>query len=317
MRKFGLIGAAGYIAPRHMEAIKKNNCELLAALDPNDSVGIIDSYFPKAHFFTEFERFDRHLHKLKLSGTTLDYISITSPNYLHDSHIRYALRAGSNVICEKPIVLNPHNIDGIKEIERESGKKVYNILQLRHHPNILKLRDSIHQKLQKQPDYIFNIDLTYITPRGLWYHSSWKGDISKSGGISTNIGVHFFDMLSWIFGEHTALEIHHKDHNTNAGYLEFKNAKIRWFLSIDSGFLQSMTRNVSDIKTFRSITIDESELEFSDGFVDLHTKSYESILNNQGFGLTDSLESIKITSLIRSLDPKENSNNLHPLLAEN
>ena len=234
-KKFALIGAAGYIAPRHMKAIKDTNSTLLAAFDKNDSVGIIDSYFPKADFFVEFERFDRHLEKLKYEQNTyLDYVSICSPNYLHDAHIRFALRSGADAICEKPLVLNPWNIDKLQKMERSTGKKVYNILQLRVHPSIIALKNKVANSKKEGKS---EIDLTYLTSRGNWYQTSWKGDASKSGGIATNIGVHFYDMLSWIFGEVQENIVHVHEPDRAAGYLEFENARVKWFLSINSDYL--------------------------------------------------------------------------------
>ena len=299
MKKFGLIGAAGYIAPRHLRAIKDTGNDLIVALDKFDSVGIIDSYFPNADFFVEFERFDRHVEKLKRNGVNLDYISICTPNYLHDAHIRMALRRGADAICEKPLVLNPWNLEALKDIEKESGNKIHTILQLRLHPSIIKLKNKVDSELKfKKTKY--DVDLTYITSRGKWYDISWKGDESKSGGIATNIGVHFYDMLSWIFGDVQESFVHLRERNKSAGYLEFKNARVRWFLSIDSNDLPKNIKE-KEQKTFRSIKIDESELEFSNGFTDLHTESYKEILKQKGFGLVDSENSIKIVHDIRNI----------------
>ncbi|QXP66958.1 Gfo/Idh/MocA family protein [Polaribacter sp. AHE13PA] len=296
MKNFALIGAAGYIAPRHLKAIKETNNQLIAALDKFDSVGVMDSFFPKADFFVEFERFDRHIEKLKRGGTHLDYVSICTPNYLHDSHIRMALRRGADAICEKPIVLNPWNVDALKDIEKESGQKINTILQLRLHPSIIALKNKValENKAGK-----YDVDLTYITSRGKWYDISWKGDESKSGGIATNIGVHFYDMLSWIFGEVQENIVHLREKDKSAGYLEFKNARVRWFLSINEEDLPQEIKEKGQ-RTFRSITIDDQELEFSAGFTDLHTKSYEQILKGNGFGLKESEESIKIVHNIRN-----------------
>lgn len=296
MKNFALIGAAGYIAPRHLKAIKETNNQLIAALDKFDSVGVMDSFFPKADFFVEFERFDRHIEKLKRGGTHLDYVSICTPNYLHDSHIRMALRRGADAICEKPIVLNPWNVDALKDIEKESGQKINTILQLRLHPSIIALKNKValENKAGK-----YDVDLTYITSRGKWYDISWKGDESKSGGIATNIGVHFYDMLSWIFGEVQENIVHLREKDKSAGYLEFKNARVRWFLSINEEDLPQEIKEKGQ-RTFRSITIDGQELEFSAGFTDLHTKSYEQILKGNGFGLKESEESIKIVHNIRN-----------------
>ncbi|QXP69070.1 Gfo/Idh/MocA family oxidoreductase [Polaribacter sp. R2A056_3_33] len=296
MKNFALIGAAGYIAPRHLKAIKETNNQLIAALDKFDSVGVMDSFFPKADFFVEFERFDRHIEKLKRGGTHLDYVSICTPNYLHDSHIRMALRRGADAICEKPLVLNPWNVDALKDIEKESGQKINTILQLRLHPSIIALKNKValENKAGK-----YDVDLTYITSRGKWYDISWKGDESKSGGIATNIGVHFYDMLSWIFGEVQENIVHLREKDKSAGYLEFKNARVRWFLSINEEDLPQEIKEKGQ-RTFRSITIDDQELEFSAGFTDLHTKSYEQILKGNGFGLKESEESIKIVHNIRN-----------------
>ena len=301
MKKFALIGAAGYIAPRHMRAIKETGNDLLAALDPFDSVGIIDSFFPQADFFTEPERFDRHLDKLRRKGenSKIDFVSICSPNYLHDSHMRMALRNDANAICEKPLVLNPWNIDGLEEIEKETGKNIFNILQLRHHPSIVALK----KKFDNLPDdKIHDIELTYITSRGKWYFYSWKGDLAKSGGIVTNIGIHFFDMLSWIFGEVKNNTVHLMQENKAAGLLQLKKANVKWFLSLDKNDLPKQATD-KGIPTYRSITIDEEELEFSGGFTDLHTVSYQSILDGNGFRISESRNSINIVHTIRSNKP--------------
>lgn len=296
MKNFALIGAAGYIAPRHLKAIKDTNNNLVAALDKFDSVGIMDSYFPRADFFVEFERFDRHIEKLKRKGTLLDYVSICTPNYLHDSHIRMALRSGADAICEKPLVLNPWNVDALADIEKESGQKIYTILQLRLHPSIIALK----QKIADGPkDKIYDVDLTYITSRGNWYDISWKGDESKSGGIATNIGVHFYDMLSWIFGGVKTNIVHLREKNKAAGYLEFDKARVRWFLSIDESDLP-MDIQKKNQRTYRSITVNNEELEFSSGFTELHTQSYQEILKGNGFGLEAAKQSIDIVHGIRN-----------------
>jgi UDP-N-acetyl-2-amino-2-deoxyglucuronate dehydrogenase len=298
MKNFALIGAAGYIAPRHMQAIRATGNNLVAALDPNDSVGIIDSYFPEADFFTEFERFDRYLDKLlrKNHSNCVDYISICSPNYLHDSHMRFALRAGANAICEKPLVLNPWNIDGLLEIERDTGKKVSTILQLRIHPAIVALRTKVQSEHRSSK---YEVDLTYITSRGHWYLQSWKGDIKKSGGIATNIGVHFFDMLHFLFGKLQGNDLHFSSDTRASGFLEYEHARVRWFLSIDSSDIPEGLRKEGK-KTFRCLTIDKSELEFSDGFTDLHIRSYEAILAGNGFGLEENLVAIETVAGIRN-----------------
>ncbi|AOW17253.1 oxidoreductase [Polaribacter vadi] len=296
MKNFALIGAAGYIAPRHLKAIKDTNNNLLCALDKFDSVGVMDSYFPNASFFVEFERFDRHIEKLKRNGTLLDYVSICTPNYLHDAHIRMALRSGANAICEKPLVLNPWNVDALLDIEKESGKKIHTILQLRLHPSIIALKKKIESENR---DTKYDVDLTYITSRGKWYDISWKGDESKSGGIATNIGIHFFDMLAWLFGEVQENSVHLREKDKSAGYLEFEKARVRWFLSIDENSLPEHIQKLGQ-RTFRSIIINDEALEFSSGFTELHTKSYQQILKGEGFGLVDAKESIKIAQKIRN-----------------
>jgi UDP-N-acetyl-2-amino-2-deoxyglucuronate dehydrogenase len=296
MKNFALIGAAGYIAPRHLQAIKETQNTLLAALDKFDSVGIMDSYFPNADFFTEFERFDRHIEKLKRNGVLLDYVSICTPNYLHDAHIRMALRSGAHAICEKPLVLNPWNVDALQDIENETGKKINTILQLRLHPSIIALKE----RVQNQPQNTkHEVDLTYITSRGKWYDISWKGDESKSGGIATNIGVHFYDMLSWIFGEVQENKVHVSEKHKAAGYLEFEKARVRWFLSIDENDLPQTIQEKMQ-RTYRSITVNNQEIEFSNGFTDLHTLSYQEILKGNGFGLNDAKSSVGIVHSIRN-----------------
>ena len=296
MKNFVLIGAAGYIAPRHMMAIKETGNNLIAAYDPYDGVGIIDSYFPKAHFFTEFERFDRHIEKLKREGTTIDYVSICSPNYLHDSHIRYGLRIGADVICEKPLVLNPWNVDALIDLEKDYDNKVNTVLQLRHHNSILDLKSKIDNGPK---DKVYNIDLTYITSRGNWYYTSWKGDESKSGGIASNIGVHFFDMLQWIFGPMQDFTVNEKSHDTNAGTLVLERAKVNWYLSINAENLPKSVKS-KGIATYRTLSIEGEEIEFSKGFTDLHTVSYREILEGKGYGLADAKNAIEIVSQIRN-----------------
>jgi len=301
MKNFALIGVGGYIAPRHMQAIKATGNKLTAALDPNDSVGIMDSFFPEANFFAEFERFDRHLDKLKRSNQNnkVDYVAICSPNYLHDSHMRFALRSGADAICEKPLVLNPWNIDGLLEIERDTGKKINTILQLRVHPAILALRDKVKSESKKTKH---EVDLTYITSRGNWYLQSWKGDPKKSGGIATNIGVHFFDMLHFVFGKLQNNLVHYSSDTKAAGYLEYEHARVRWFLSIDVNDVPCQQRQQGQ-RTFRSIKVDGEEIEFSDGFTDLHTRSYQEILAGRGFGLEENRVAIETVSHIRSSEP--------------
>jgi UDP-N-acetyl-2-amino-2-deoxyglucuronate dehydrogenase len=296
MKNFGLIGAAGYIAPRHMKAIKDTGNRLVAALDPFDSVGILDSYFPAARFFTEPERFDRHLDKLRRSGTeAIDYVSICSPNYLHDAHIRIALRNQAHAICEKPLVLNPWNADALAEIEAETGKKIFTILQLRLHPAIVALR----KKVQEGPkNKVYDIKLAYITSRGNWYSRSWKGYPEKSGGIATNIGIHFFDMLSWVFGNVQENKVTRYEADEASGYLGLQKARVDWFLSIKADSLPAVIRQHGQT-TYRSMQIDGDEVDFSAGFSDLHTLSYEQILHGEGFGIADARPSIQLVHDIR------------------
>jgi len=315
MKNFALMGAAGYIAPRHMKAIKETGNNLVAALDKNDSVGVIDSFFPEADFFVEYERFDRHIDMLKRAGTQLNYVSIASPNYLHDSHIRFALRQGAHAICEKPLVLNPHNIDALEVVQAETGKQIYNILQLRLHPSIIELKAFVSAEVAKNPDKVFDVDLTYLTSRGHWYFTSWKGDENKSGGIATNIGVHFYDMLGWVFGDVQKNEAHLKQADTNAGYLEFKHAKVRWFLSVNYDYIPEDVK-ASGQRTYRSITVDGKEIEFSGGFTDLHTASYQHILEGKGFGLEEARNSIEIVSEIRKQDIVVNKSDIHPFVTK-
>jgi UDP-N-acetyl-2-amino-2-deoxyglucuronate dehydrogenase len=312
MKNFALIGAAGYIAPRHMKAIKETRNRLVAALDPSDSVGVIDSYFPDADFFTEFERFDRHIEKLRRqnSDNLVNFVSIASPNYLHDAHIRFALRVGADAICEKPLVLNPWNIDALKELENEYGQHVYSILQLRLHPAIQDLKKRIDED---NSGHIYSIDLTYITCRGRWYAYSWKGDEFKSGGIATNIGVHFFDMLSWIFGPPLENIVHLKMTDRAAGYLRLGRAEVRWFLSLNREDLPP-SANALNKKTYRCVTIDEAPLEFSDGFADLHTESYKNILNNSGFSLDENKSAIDTVHSIREASIAPAHQFKHPFL---
>jgi UDP-N-acetyl-2-amino-2-deoxyglucuronate dehydrogenase len=294
---FALIGAAGYIAPRHLKAMKDVGGNLVAALDKNDSVGVLDSYFPETSFFVEFERFDRHIEKQKRSNNVqLDYVSICTPNYLHDAHIRMALRTGAHAICEKPLVLNPWNLDALLEIEKETGKKVYTILQLRLHQSIIDLKEKI---ASGPKDKIYDVDLTYLTSRGNWYYTSWKGDVEKSGGIASNIGVHFYDMLSWVFGDLKENKVHLHSHDRAAGYLEFEKARVKWFLSIDCDALPETVKEKGQ-RTYRSITVDGDEIEFSGGFTELHTKSYQDIVAGNGFGLEDARQSIEIVQTIRN-----------------
>ncbi len=309
-KNFGLIGVAGYIAERHLRAIKDTGNILLASLDKFDSVGKIDSYFPDSDFFVEFERFDRHFDKLKRNGIHIDYVSICSPNYLHDSHIRFALRHKADAICEKPIVLNPWNIDALQEIERETGRKIFNILQLRYHPRIIELREKV---LNSPSDTKYDIILSYITSRGHWYDISWKGDINKSGGVATNIGVHFFDMLGWIFGKVESNTVHMLQKNKAAGFLELERARVKWFLSIDYNDIPKQEKEKGK-RTYRSITVDGQEIEFSEGFTDLHTVTYREILKGNGFGIEDARQSIETVYNIRNATPSPLRGDYHPLI---
>lgn len=310
MKNFALIGVGGYIASRHLKAIKETGNNLLASLDPADSVGIIDSFFPDSDFFVEFERFDRHIDKRRRRGEKVDYVSICSPNYLHDSHIRFALRNQADAICEKPLVLNPWNIDGLKEIEDETGKKIYNILQLRLHSSIIALKE----RIAKGPaDKVYDIDLTYITSRGHWYFTSWKGDVQKSGGIATNIGVHFFDMLCWIFGNVKENIVHLHKADKAAGFLQLERARVRWFLSVDYKDIPDNIK-AKGMRTYRSILMDKEEIEFSEGFTDLHTASYRHILEGKGFGLENARGSIETVFAIRNSVPQGLKGEYHPLV---
>lgn len=310
---FGLIGAAGYIAPRHMKAIKETHNNLIAALDKFDSVGIIDSYFPQASFFTESERFDRHLDKLRRKGEQkIDFVSICSPNYLHDAHIRLALRNDANAICEKPLVLNPWNVDALNQIEKETGKKIFNILQLRLHPALLELK----QKIENGPkDKVYDVDLSYITSRGKWYFISWKGDSAKSGGVATNIGIHFFDMLIWIFGKVKQSIVHVSQPDKAAGYIDLEHARVRWFLSVDYENIPAEIKQKGQ-RTYRSITVDGKEIEFSGGFTELHTESYKQIINGNGFGLEHARPCIEMAYEIRNAQAVGLIGEYHPLAAK-
>lgn len=309
MKKFALIGAAGYVAPRHMKAIRDTGNDLVAALDTFDSVGIIDSHFPDADFFTEFERFDRHIDKLRREKQPIDFVSVCSPNYLHDAHIRFGLRNNADVICEKPIVLNPWNIDALEDIEKETGKNIYNILQLRLHPSVIELK----QKVEAAPkDKVFDIDLTYLTSRGKWYYTSWKGDMAKSGGIATNIGVHFYDMLIWIFGDVKQNIVHIHEHDRAAGYMELEKARVRWFLSINYDVIPKHIKETG-ARTYRSLMIEDQEFEFSGGFTELHTRSYEDLLTGGGFRIGEARKAIETVHDIRQKTPIGLKGEYHPL----
>lgn len=308
MKSFGLIGAAGFIAPRHMRAIKDTGNDLVAACDPKDSVGIIDSYFPDAHFFIEFERFDRHIDKLRRRGSPIDYLSVCSPNYLHDAHVRFGLRSGASVICEKPLVLNPWNLDALKDIEAETSQRIHTILQLRLHPAIAALRQHVAESSR---DSVFDVDLAYITSRGRWYHTSWKGAIDKSGGIATNIGIHFFDMLIWVFGAILETHVHVLNPNFGSGFLRLEKARVRWFLSIDAAHVPQSAKDRGK-RTFRSITISGEDFEFSEGFTELHTASYADILAGGGFSVEDVRPSIELAHAIRNAPQEPFDGTGHP-----
>lgn len=312
MKRFVLIGAAGYVAPRHMRAIRDTGNTMVAALDPNDSVGIIDSYFPESAFFTEFERFDRYVSKLKRNGIPIDYVSVCSPNYLHDAHIRFGLRNGADVICEKPLVLNPWNVEGLLEIEKDTGKRVYTILQLRLHPALQELKRQVDAA---PPGKVFDVNLTYITSRGNWYYASWKGDVEKSGGIATNIGIHFFDMLHWIFGDVMENHVYVRTHDRASGFLRLEKARVNWFLSINyNSVAEAIPTNGA--RTFRSITVEGKEIEFSEGFTDLHNLSYQSVLAGKGFGIQEAAQAVDIAYSIRNAQPIGLNGNEHHPLAE-
>ena len=295
MANFALIGAAGYVAPRHMRAISESGNDLVVAYDPSDSVGVLDSYFPNAHFFTEFERFDRHVDKLQRRGGNqrIDYVSVCSPNYLHDAHVRFALRCGANAVCEKPLVLNPWNLDGLKEMEIVTGRRVACVLQLRLHPALLQLRED----LMTGPERHHEVDLVYVTPRGKWYLASWKGDEAKSGGIATNIGIHLFDLLLWLFGPVRHSEVAIREPLRAAGRLELARAHVRWHLSADPA---DCTRRGRDRTAFRQLTVDGNPVEFSDGFVDLHTQAYRHAIEKGGFRIDDVEPSIVLAHQIRN-----------------
>lgn len=306
---FALIGVAGYIAPRHLKAIADTGNNLVVALDKFDSVGRLDSSFPDCSFFTEFERFDRFCYKQSLLGNTIDYVSICTPNYTHDAFIRYGLRLGGDVICEKPVVLNPDNIDNLVELEKQTGHKAYTILQLRLHDSIIALKKRVDEA---PDDVIHDVDLTYITSRGKWYYASWKGDVHKSGGVATNIGVHFYDMLQWVFGPVKKNIVHVSSFDRVAGYLELEKARVRYFLSINADCLPENAVK-GEKRTFRTINIDGEEFEFSEGFTELHTKSYENILAGKGFRINEARESIQIVSDIRNATPVGLKGDYHPL----
>lgn len=309
MKRFALIGAAGYIAERHMKAIKDTGNTLVCASDRFDVMGRIDSYFPDARFFLEHENLDKYMDDLRMAGNPVDYVSICTPNYMHPSHIRFALRNGADAICEKPMVIHPEEMHIIKDVEAETGKKVFTILQLRHHPAIVKLKKEVDAQNHKT----FDIDLSYISTRGNWYLKSWKGDVEKSGGIATNIGIHLFDMLIWVFGDIKENIVHMYEPNKAAGFLQLGKARVRWFLSIDSNDLpESVIKK--GMRTFRSITVGGNEVEFSSGFSGLHTESYRNILNGEGFGIDDTYKSIELTEAVRNAPIARLQGDYHPML---
>ena len=311
-KNFALIGAGGYIAPRHLKAIKETGNQLVAALDVNDSVGILDRFFPNVPFFTEFERFDRYAEKLRRSDAArrIEYVSVCSPNYLHDAHIRFALRIGAHAICEKPLVLNPWNLDALQELEQETGQRVLTVLQLRVHPSLIALRESIRKESHTTKHEVL---LTYITSRGPWYMTSWKGNLERSGGVATNIGIHFFDLLIWLFGPVQHNEVQYADAWKTGGYLELESARVRWFLSIDRNDLPE-TAVECGLPTFRSITVDGKEVEFSEGFTDLHTVVYQETLAGKGFGIEDARPAVSLAHDIRNARITSISAESHPFL---
>jgi len=311
-KNFAITGVAGYVAPRHLKAIKDTGNKLIAAVDPHDSVGILDRYFSGVSFFTEFERFDRHIEKLrrKSEAERIQYVSICSPNYLHDAHVRFALRVGADAICEKPLVLNPWNIEALAELEQESQSRVYTILQLRVHPSLIALKEKLAKEKRNGK---YDVVLTYVTSRGRWYLVSWKGQLDRSGGLATNIGIHFYDLLIWLFGPVEHSEVHVANQYKTGGFIELERARVKWFLSIDSNDLPKEAI-AKDLTTYRSITMDDEEIEFSGGFTDLHTEVYRNILAGRGFGLADALPSITLVHNIRQATPTGINQNSHDIL---
>lgn len=309
MKRFALIGSAGYIADRHMKAIKDTGNDLVCATDRFDVMGRIDSYFPDAEFFLEIENLDKYMDDLRRIGKPIDMVSICTPNYMHPSHIRFALRNGADAICEKPLVIFPRDMHIIKDIEAETGKKVFTVLQLRFHKTILDLK----KKIDESPDKMFDVDLSYITTRGSWYQKSWKGEVEKSGGVATNIGIHFFDMITWIFGNVKQNIVHLYTPTKAAGFLQLEKARVRWFLSVDAEDLPNEVVEKGK-RTYRSITINSEEVEFSEGFTDLHTETYRQILAGKGFGIDDARESIELTDYVRNIKPVGLTGDYHPFL---
>jgi UDP-N-acetyl-2-amino-2-deoxyglucuronate dehydrogenase len=313
-KNFAITGVGGYIAPRHLKAIKDTGNSLIAAVDPKDSVGILDHFGFDVRFFTEFERFDRYLEKLRRGpdAQRIHYLSICSPNYLHDAHCRVALRVGAHAICEKPLVINPWNLDALQELEAESGKRIYNLLQLRVHPKLLQLRQAL---MAERSNAQRDVTLTYITARGRWYHTSWKGAEEKSGGVATNIGIHLFDLLLWLFGSAGEVRVYHRDPQRISGFLELEHARVRWYLSVDPADLP-FSAEPGKRTTYRSITVDDQELEFTEGFTDLHTRVYEEILAGRGFGIEDARPSITLVHHLRHAPLSDVDDQLHPLLRQ-
>jgi len=310
-RRFAIVGVGGYIAPRHLRAIRETGNEIIAALDPSDSVGILDSYSYDTAYFREFERFDRHLEKLRRRGAGAEYVSICSPNYLHDAHMRFALRIGAHAICEKPLVINPWNLKPLLELADEHQKRIYAVLQLRYHPTIQALRKRV---AAESSTHQHTIDLTYITPRGRWYLNSWKGNVEQSGGLATNIGIHFFDMLIWIFGTVQTSRVHLNTPTRVAGFLQLERACVRWFLSINQDDLPAHARSKGKT-TYRNISVDGEDLEFSEGFTDLHTELYRQVLAGNGFGPEDARASIELAHAIRVAQPVAPGTEGHPFLS--
>lgn len=312
-KNFALIGAGGYIAPRHLKAIRDTGNRLVAAVDPKDAVGILDQYSFDVRFFTEIERFDRHLEKLRRGPAEdrVDYITICSPNYLHDAHCRLALRVGADAICEKPLVINPWNLDALEELEQEHNRRIFTILQLRVHPKLLALRQQLQQEAAGGKQH--EIVLSYVTGRGRWYHVSWKGQEDKSGGVATNIGVHFFDLLQWLFGPAGEVRLHHADEQRMSGFIELERARVRWFLSVDVNDLPFAVQP-GQRSTYRSITVDGQEMEFTDGFTDLHTRVYEETLAGRGFRIADARPSIELVHRIRTTPLTPPGDLAHPFL---
>jgi UDP-N-acetyl-2-amino-2-deoxyglucuronate dehydrogenase len=319
MKNFALTGAAGFVAPRHMRAIRDTGHRLLAAVDPKDSVGVLDQFSFDVRFFTEIERFDRYLEKLRRGPeeSRIDYLSVCSPNYLHDAHCRLGLRLNADVICEKPVVINPWNLDALEELEAETHRRIWTVLHLRTHPKLLELRAKIAAETSRVPH---DVVLTYVAPRGLWYDVSWKGQPEKSGGIATNIGVHLFDVLLWLFGGVTGAcaRVHLNEPRRIAGFLELERARVRWFLSVDAADLPQRVEVAPESRSsFRSITVDGTEIEFSDGFTDLHTRVYERTLAGKGFGIRDARPSIELAHRLRAtaLSPGARTSDVHPYLS--